>query len=213
MGWFTRFTRFGDPHLVYSQEADNSCGIACVRMVVFKTNKLTPGSKATYAEQQIYTRYSIASSATYTGSAYTFTNHLATTLNGLDCGVWEQANVGVNGVSDAIFDSVGTDYVGAGPIANAIHRNWPIIVLVHWDANNAHFVCVDTVNNFLGSTYASVCDPWDGDVHITPIKRGSPFGYVGQPNRSSWAIGTPEHNYSGGGSSGAAQGWVVRRKS
>ena len=53
MAWFTRFTRFGDVHLVYSQEAENSCGIACVMMTVFKISKLSPGVRSLYKEKQI----------------------------------------------------------------------------------------------------------------------------------------------------------------
>jgi hypothetical protein len=211
MGWFTRFTRFGDAHIVFSQEGDNACGIACTMMCVFKINKFRPGAQASYAEQQIYTRYAAASHGPYNGTAYTYTNHLATTLNGLSCGTWEQANVGQNGVSQAIIDSCGTDYVGAGPLVNALHRNWPIIVLVGWNAGGAHFVCVDTVNNIAGSTWASVCDPWDGDVHITSFEAGQPFVYEGARQPLSWSLGPgPEHQY-GSPSDGTASGWIVRR--
>jgi len=38
MAWFTRITRFGDVHLVYGQEHDRSCGLACIMMCVFKLN-------------------------------------------------------------------------------------------------------------------------------------------------------------------------------
>ena len=58
MAWFTRFTRFGDVHLVYAQEQQNSCGIACVMMTVFKINKLTPGVRALHTEREIYGVYS-----------------------------------------------------------------------------------------------------------------------------------------------------------
>lgn len=212
MGWFTRFTRFGDAHIVFSQEGDNACGIACTMMCVFKITKLTPGVTSVYTEQQIYAAYSAASGAAYDGSAYTYTNHLATVLNGLSCGTWEQANVGPNGVADAIIDSVGTDIVGAGPIVNSLHRSWPIIVLVGWDGGKgAHFVVVDTVNSVLGNTYASVCDPWDGDVHITPFSSGQPFHYTGEASPFSWSIGPgPEHSYALP-STGAGGGWIVRR--
>jgi hypothetical protein len=210
MGWFTRFTRFGDVHIVFSQEGDNACGIACVTMCVFKINKFRPGATAVHRERDIYTRYSAVSHATYDGSAYTFTNHLASVLNQLGCGSWEQANVGENGVAEAIIRSVGVDLVGAGLVANAAHRSWPIIVLVSWNNAGAHFVVVDTINQLGGTMYASVCDPWDGDVHITEITAGQAFNYTGAPSPFSWSIGSPEHSYASS-MSGAALGWVVRR--
>jgi hypothetical protein len=55
MAWFSRFTRFGDMHLVYGQEANMSCGIASVMMCVFKINKLNPGATSVTVEQDIYT--------------------------------------------------------------------------------------------------------------------------------------------------------------
>jgi hypothetical protein len=217
MGWFTRFTRFGDAHLVFSQENPNSCGIACVMMCVFKINKLRPGAQAVHSEQAIYNAYSQASGASYDGSAYTYTNHLATVLNRLNCGTWTQQNVGGN-VAQTIIDSVGTQIVGLGAalpglgqIVNTLRSGYPIIVLVDWNTAGAHFVVVDTINNAAGNLYASVCDPWDGDVHITPIAAGEPFRYTGAPVPFSWEIGEPRYNYSSGASSGAAGGWVVRR--
>jgi hypothetical protein len=195
-------------HLVYAQEAENSCGIACVMMVTFKINKLKLGAQAVYAEKEIYTKYSAASGANYDGSAYTYTNHLATVLNTLGIGTWTQEFT--NDVSSAIINSVGTDIVGAGQVFNSIRRGYPIIVLVGWNAGGAHFVVVDTVNNFLGSTYASVCDPWDGDVHITPIEAGQPFVYEGAASPFSWDLGGTRHDYSQS-QPGAANGWIVKR--
>lgn len=98
---------------------------------------------------------------------------------------------------------------------------------------------IDTVNNFFGQLYASVCDPWDGDVHVTPFTIGSPFVYSarnlafdqpakataapGAPAKSrfghvkdmllagnrSWSIGTPEHNYWDTPTNGATNGWII----
>lgn len=209
MGWFTRFTRFGDAHLVFGQEAENSCGIACVRMCVFKVNKIEPGKTALQTEQQIYKVYSQASGRNYDGSTYTFANILADTLNKLNCGTWAADFVGAAGVSDAIIASVGTDIVGLGPAINSFRRGYPIIVLVGWGRGGAHFVVVDTVNSFFGSLYASVCDPWDGDVHITSFKPGQAFNYIASSNPSSWSIGS-HHEYKQQ-AAGQTNGWIVRR--
>jgi hypothetical protein len=58
--------------------------------------------------------------------------------------------------------------------------------------------------------YASVCDPWDGNVHITKFKVGSPFNYVGAKVPLSWDLGGKKHDYSSP-SPGSPNGWVVRR--
>lgn len=217
MGWFSRFTRFADMHMVYGQEAVNSCGIASVMMVVFKINKLVPGAQALYKEKEVYAAYdkhlagSDVDTGSYDGSVYTYAGLLAKTLNDLKVGSWEAKFVGAAAVPQAIMDAVGVDYVGAGPIFNGIRRKDPIIVLVNWAGNmGGHFVVVDTVNKIMNNTWASVCDPWDADVHITPMTKGAPFNYTGKTQWSSWSLGGVKQEYTTE-SNGAVQGWVVRR--
>ncbi len=208
MAWFSRFTRFGDMHLVYAQENENSCGIACVMMVVFKVNKIRLGAQSVYAEKEIYKVYSDVSGSNYDGSAYSYATLLADSLNKLNVGQWVAK--AVPDVSQTIIDNVGTDIVGAGALFNSIRRGYPVIVLVGWDSNGAHFVVVDTVNNFAGSLYASVCDPWDGNVHITPFDAGTAFRYHGAPVPFSFDLGGSRHDYTGD-SPGSANGWVIHR--
>ena len=208
MAWFTRFTRFGDAHLVYAQEQQNSCGIACVMMTAFKINKLTPGIKALYAETEIYQVYSRVSHATYNGSAYTYANYLASSLNQLRVGQWKAEDVGTTGVTGAILGAVGT--VSPGPVVDLPDGHYPIIVLVGWNAGGAHFVVVDTVVSFLGSNYASVCDPWDGDVHVTTITSNQTFNYVGTAVPWSWDLGGTRHDYTAP-TPGGGNGWIVHR--
>ena len=221
MAWFTRFTRFGDAHLVYAQEAENSCGIASIMMVVFKINKFRPGKTALHEEEKIYKAYDkhfkadkpgIRGGKPYDGSVYSYASLLGKTLNDLNCGTWEAKNIGEANVSQAVVDSVGTDIVGAGPIVNAATRGYPIILLTKWDQGGGHFVVVDTVNNFLGTLYASVCDPWDGNVHITKFETGKSFEYEASTPRLSWDLGGERHEYSGS-HGGTMRGWVVRRTS
>ncbi len=219
MAWFTRFTRFGDAHIVYSQEAENSCGIACVIMVVFKMHKLSPGKQAVYKETEVYKLYdeqrkkfpAIWDGIPYDGSAYSWSGVLAATLNQLDVGRWETKDVGAAGVSQAIIDSVGQDYVGLGPLINGARRGDPIIVLTDWIVGGgAHFVCIDTVNNFFGTTYASVCDPWDGDVHIQAFEAGKTFEYLADKPRLSWDTGGTRHEYAAA-KKGEFRGWIVHK--
>lgn len=211
MAWFVRFTRFLDAHLVYAQEAENSCGIASVMMCVFKINKLRPGAEALHTEQEIYDVYSGVSSTTYDGSAYTYASHLASTLNQLDVGTWEAKNVGATNVASAVVNGLGGS-VPPGPHAVYPDGKGPVIVLVKWTAAGAHFVVVDTVvrTPLTGSLNATVCDPWDGDVHVTPLETGQPFHYVGSHVPWSWDLGGTRHEYNSD-SPGNANGWVVRR--
>jgi hypothetical protein len=210
MAWFTRFTRFGDVHLVYAQEKGCSCGIASVLMTVFKVNKFVPGHKALHKEKEIYKVYGRVSHTRYDGTSYSYANYLASTLNKLRCGHWVAQDLGSAGVSKAIVNACGKEIVGLGPIVNAVRHRYPIIVLVGWNHGGAHFVVVDTVNDLFGKLYASVCDPWDGDVHITPLQVGHPFHYAGAPVPLSWDLGGTRHTYSHK-SRGGANGWVVRR--
>ena len=210
MAWFTRFTRFGDVHMVYGQEAPNSCGIACVMMAVFKINKLVPGHAALHAEKHVYKTYSHVSKTHYDGSGYSNAHMLAATLNHLNVGKWRAKHVGMHHVPKEIISSVGSEIVGLSPLINGFRRGSPIIILVGWNANGAHFVLVDVVNNFFGSLYASVCDPWDGDVHITKFHEGHDFKYVGGKVTGSWDLGGKKHEYKTP-SKGDANGWIIHQ--
>lgn len=203
MAWFTRFTRFGDVHIVYAQEAENSCGIACCMMVTFKINKLRPGATAVHQEKSVYDVYSKVSGSTYDGSAYTYASHLASTLNKLLPGKWVAKDVGASNVGKTIISKVGVT-PGFGPIIDVT----PVIVLVGWTAAGAHFVVVDTVRQAVGQKYATVCDPWDGDVHVTPCASGSSLKYVGEAQPLSWDLGGTRHEYSGA-NPGTSNGWMV----
>jgi len=208
MAWFVRFTRFGDAHLVYAQEKGCSCGIACVMMTVFKVNKLTPGVRALHSEKEIYKVYSRVSHTHYEGNAYSYANFLASTLNRLRVGKWKAEDVGNYHVAKRIVGSVGESSIG--PVVSYSKKHSPIIVLVGWKKGGAHFVVIDSVVSFMGGLYASVCDPWDGDVHITPVHLGKHFTYVGAEVPWSWDIGGTRHDYSTK-KSGGGNGWVVRR--
>lgn len=194
-------------HLVYAQEQDNSCGIACVMMTVFKINKLSL-STAVHAEKDIYKVYSKVSGSTYDGSSYSYANHLASTLNKLSVGTWTAKYVGPSNVARTILNKVGTVSAVTGPTVFVK----PIIVLVGWTDGGAHFVVVDTVRNLAGRKYATVCDPWDGNVHVTRLRKGNPLAYIGAKVPLSWDLGGTRHEYKKE-SPGETNGWVVYRQS
>jgi hypothetical protein len=209
MAWFIRFTRFLDTHLVYAQEAENSCGIACTLMTVFKINKFKPGKEALHKEKEIYDVYGEVAHTTYDGSAYTYANHLASTLNKLKVGRWKAKYYGPAGVVGAALKGLG-ETVPPGPHAFYKPHHGPVIVLVGWTAGGAHFVVIDTLVSAFGDVYATVCDPWDGNVHVTEVKEGTPMHYVGRHVPLSWDLGGTRHEYTGE-APGDANGWVVRR--
>jgi hypothetical protein len=53
MAWFMRIDRFGDTHLCFSQEDTDSCGLACVKMILKAKNKVFQGiiAEIAYCEQ------------------------------------------------------------------------------------------------------------------------------------------------------------------
>jgi hypothetical protein len=173
MAWFTRFTRFGDMHLVYGQEAGMSCGIASVMMCVFKINKLEPGTTSVTVEKEIYKKYEAATGSTYAPELVgTYPTQLATVLNGFTSGNWSWHQTPVNDVPQVLIDKVGVTS-GLGPTRDVN----PVILGVDWDLGGAHWVVVDTVREFLASDYATICDPWDANVHIQKFSAGGPFYY------------------------------------
>ncbi len=173
MAWFTRITRFGDVHLVYGQEANMSCGIASVMMCVFKINKLKPGATAMTVEKDICQKYADASGTPYAPNKKgTLPKHLAHVLNEFTSGHWRWHHFHPNHVPSVLVHKVGVAS-GLGPTVDVN----PVILGVDWETHGAHWVVVDTVREFLGTKYATVCDPWDSNVHIQKIREHHPFHY------------------------------------
>lgn len=174
MAWFSRFTRFGDMHLVYGQEANASCGIACVMMCVFKLNKLKPGATAVTIEKDVYKKYERALGSRYTpDDVGTYPQHLASVLNGFTSGRWKSHFAPPNDVAKILVDKVGVT-AGLGPVLQAE----PVIIGVDWDnGKNSHWVVVDTIRDVGFARYATICDPWDTNVHLQSFSLGSPFRY------------------------------------
>jgi hypothetical protein len=212
MAWFVRFTRFLDAHLVYAQEANQSCGIACALMVAFKINKLSPGQRALYMEKEVYRVFDQATGTTgYDGTKGTDSGDLAKALNKLgSIGQWRYDQLTPSQVPQAVVDSVGADFLG--PVIDTSQRGrWPIILGLDWTGGGGHWVVVDTVNHIAGNYYASVCDPWDGDVHVTKMEIGKRFDYTGAPVPFSWDLGGTRHDYNTPSVGGVKIGDVIRR--
>ena len=173
MAWFSRFTRFGDMHLVYGQEANMTCGIASLMMCVFKINKLQPGSTSVTVEKDICNKYAAANGSTYSPDAEgTYPQALAKVLNGFTSGNWQWHQTQVGDVAGVLVDKVGVT-AGLGPTV-AVN---PVILGVDWDTGGSHWVVVDTIRTMFDAKYATICDPWDTNVHMQKFSANSPFIY------------------------------------
>lgn len=187
MSWFSRLTRFGDMHIVYGQEKDNSCGMASIMMTFFKTYKLTPGTQAVYAEERVIKAYETAK-----GGAHDFTrngaidNVVLRTINALDGNRWAYKAVpGGTGMGALVADKVGV----RGLFGPSIDVS-PVMLGITWSDGTGHWVVVDTVRKVFGDLTATVCDPWDTNVHMQDFSRGGVFSYRPIDGGLTWSIGS-----------------------
>ena len=188
MAWFTRFTRFGDIHKVFGQEHGLTCGVACVIMAAFKINKLTPGVKSTFDENTIIKKSLelFQNTPAGMGSKDPFAQgqkgasgyQLLQLLNDpiLKMPGWTGNGFPPEAVPSMIVRKVGASG-GFGPRVTVN----PMIVLLTTNGGRGHWVLIDTVRTRDGKTYATVCDPWDANVHVTRLKPHQKFQYTGKP--------------------------------
>jgi hypothetical protein len=159
--------------MVYGQERDNSCGLASIMMCVFKINKLKPGAAAVTVEEDIDQKYEAAIGKAYDSETTgTFPDKLASVLNTLTSGRWKAQVFPPQDVPQKLIDRIGITS-GMGPTVNCE----PVIVGVDWDLGGAHWVVVDSIRQFMGSTYATICDPWDANLHVQSFEVGKTFYY------------------------------------
>lgn len=195
--WFVRFTRFGTVHLVRSQSAGCSCGIASSMMACCRANKLTTIEQGMYIEKDVYKKYD--PSGSYDGTSYTFGDKLVALLDGLGIGKWKCTNYGETGIGAAI--------VAAGNVYDI--SSMPVIAHIVWDGGGAHFVLIDDVIDFFGDLYACVNDPWDGDVHVTKFTTGATIPYKAESPTFSVDFWGSRNKYGGGGK-GKFSGWLIQ---
>lgn len=207
MAWFTRFSRFGDIHFVYGQERENTCGPSSVMMCVAKINKIAPGKTAVYLEEQIRNMYGAWQNAPYNGRDYgTYPAGLVDILNNLNCGRWTHTMVPAAQSASKIIELVGSSSAFSGPVVKVK----PIIVGVNWDGStSSHWIVIDTVRTVFGSTYATVCDPADADVHVQKITAGQPFVYEANTAISFDFWGQRDANAYAGGATGRVKDWPM----
>ncbi len=179
--WFLRIDRFADVHLVAAQSKDQSCGLASIKMVMFKVNKLRPGASSLETERNIEKKYKTLAGETTHDFDVKGSNPgvMVKVLNSFGIGNWAIDWPALNDVGTKIGQYVGTDQFGLGLTGyNAINRGYPVILACYWAGGGGHAIVVDTVTSVpvLG-TYATICDPWDANVHFEKIETGKPFTY------------------------------------
>jgi hypothetical protein len=170
-------------------------------MIVSKVNKLRPGHSALTTEkwvEQIYKKYD--TSVVNVGSEGVYFYMLADVLNELKIGTWNHEKPAADKMPELIVDKLKPDTLGLGPI-NSLLRGFPMLLDVDWGGFGRHVVVLDTVTKVPGQDawWLAICDPLDGDVHITKCKKGEPIQYEGR--RVTWSInfwGSPEQNYTKG---------------
>jgi hypothetical protein len=186
MAWFTRFTRFADMHLVYGQEHSMSCGPSSIVMCIAKIKKLSAG-QAIHSEGSVRALYSSLNRAP---QEWVFPADgasglgLANTLNSLACGTWVCSPFS----SQLLIQKVGVHSALSGPIV-AVE---PVILGLIWSGGKGgHAVVVDTIRESGSTRYATVCDPYDANVHVQEF--GTGLNYAAKPAQFWDGPGTAEH--------------------
>ena len=223
MSWFAHLTRLGTAHVVYEQERDNSCGPSVILTANFFLKRgsaaLTASAgigmspltapligpwlvrealrRAMRTEPEVYRIYSAVTGTLYDGTTYSIADYFPEVLRRLGLGLWETTYVGPAGVSGALRRSAA--------------KGAPTLVHTTWDAGGAHFVCVDQVIE-RGGTFATACDPWDGEVHLIPLHRDKEVPYNPNAKLAALSLGRfKSRDYAPNSSQGKFSGWITRR--
>jgi hypothetical protein len=179
--WFLRIDRFSDVHIVAAQSKDQSCALASIKMVYFKMNKLRPGASNLATERELEKLYKQKARETSHDFDQEGSNPevMVDVLNAMGMGQWAIDWPPVTDVSARIEKYVGVDQFGLGITGiNAASRKYPVILACYWQPRGGHAIVVDTVTRVpLMGNYATICDPWDADVHFEKIEIGRPLTY------------------------------------
>lgn len=218
MGWFLRLSR-GRVHMIYSQQAEQSCGIASIIMINFKMKKwqlaaaaalgtFSPGlggpamnaalGSAVKAEKEVYAAYAKVTGQPYDGSKPSDMFQLAKVMNELGIGNWVVQQYSGNELGKKIGQCV------SGP------GSAPIMVHVWWRTNSGHFIVCDEAAREGNDTVADFCDPWDASVRTLSISSGGAIEYPVNTNTGSIDFGGSHHDYSQA-KVGDFSGWIAYR--
>lgn len=195
MAWFTRFTRFGDVHSCFGQEARMTSGLASALMAAYKVHKFSMGIDHPIDEETVLGISDELHGAGKILEHGLCWDELARVLNhpDLQMPTWKLVDgLSPENVFDVIVSKVGVDY-GFGP---SINCNLVILQVVWTHNNHGHWVVIDSVRNILGLNYATLCDPLDAAIHIVPLHKGIPFSYSAEQTIALNLWGKePLHNF------------------
>src|SRR5215469_415846 len=173
--WFMRIDRFGDVHMVAAQSKGQSCALASIKMVYFKLNLLRPGASSMTTERDLETLYKQKAKESVHDFEQKGSNPqvMVDVLNAMGMGNWAIDRPLLNDVGARIEKYVGVDQFGLGITGlNAATRRYPVILACYWP-KGGHAIVVDTVTRVpVMGTYATICDPWDANVHFEKIETG-----------------------------------------
>ncbi len=146
-------------------------------MAAFKINKIAPGTKALFSEADILAKATAMFGPNPLGTAGFNNPQILQMLNHADLKMtgWNFKRLAKPDVPDKIIQEVGVTS-GFGVVISVK----PMIVGIDWKGGGGHWVVVDTVRTFMGKKYATVCDPWDANLHIVPLKKNQTFSYTGK---------------------------------
>lgn len=180
--WFLRIDRFADTHIVAAQGKDQSCALASIKMVHFKINKLKPGASALTTERRLEELYKKKAKETAHDFDQAGSNPqvMVDVLNSMGTGMWTIEWPAIHAVGDRVAQLVGVDQFGLGITGiNAATRRYPVILACYWQPKGGHAIVVDTVTSVPAmGTYATICDPWDANIHFEKLEKGKPFTYT-----------------------------------
>jgi hypothetical protein len=208
MAWFSRFTRFGDVHWVFGQEREISCGVASAIMAAFKINKLTPGVKAVFDEDTVVQKATKLFGPNPLGDGGLSNPRMVDLLNHADLKMpgWKLDTLAPSAVVDKLISIVGiTHGFGVKMDVN------PVVVGIDWNGGGGHWVVIDTIRALGNEMWATVCDPWDANVHIVPISRNQTLNYTAKKGQAVDLFGTHQE-YTSPSSGGVFVGDLIFRK-
>jgi hypothetical protein len=180
--WYFRFTRFGTTHLVRLQENEFSCGPSCAMMIHCRMNRLTTITDGMATEQSMISnvKNKVTGQAGWDPDTQGQTGaEVAELLNSFNIGTWQDADVGANGVTDAIVNSASFFKISSVPIIARV--SGPGV---------SHWVMIDYMikNPLSGNYWALVCDTWDSYVHVVKMTKGQAMNYDFSTPIGSWSF-------------------------
>jgi hypothetical protein len=121
----------------------------------------------------------------------------------------------VNDVGARIAKYVGVDQYGLGVTGiNAATRKYPVILACYWQPKGGHAIVVDTVTRIpIMGTFATICDPWDANIHFEKIETGRPFTYSPKAASGKNFWGRTKADTAGIGGNGIVRAIIYCQKS